>query len=181
MRSAKPFIIERKGGWPATAGRLVLVLAALAFAWGLLQAPPSVRGQVDLRAYWLGVSVLLMGNGALLLAWRRGTLIGPGGATASPWWGVGGFGLRVVVRRGAPRSLRGYSGVRVVQTHPAHHYKRFPRPVYHVQLEVSESGSGQLTLRERLIVDDEIGDPREARRSAQRLADHLGLALIDHI
>lgn len=181
MSSAKPLVIERKGGWPGAAGRLMLVFAALALGWGLLQAPPSGRGQVDLRAYWLEVSVLLAGSGALLLAWRRGTIIESDLATASPWWGVGGFGLRMVVRRGASRSLRGYSGVRVVQTNPAHHYKRFHRPMYHVQLEVSESEGGQLTLRERLIVDDEIADAQDARRSAQRVADHLGLARIDHL
>jgi hypothetical protein len=95
------------------------------------------------------------------------------------WWGIAGPFGPIVVREGPTRSLLGYTGVRVVRSDETEHYKRFKQAMYHVQLEKSESVAGQLSLRERIIVDDEIPDPAEAGQTGRRLAHFLSLDFID--
>lgn len=179
MTGTCSFLVERAGGWPGQASRCTLALALTATAWALAQPASAQPGQVDLRAYWLEVALLLLIATALLRAWRRGVEVDRTGATARPWWGFRVGPMRLVARRGPFRALGVFSGVRVVPSDATEHYKRFRQPVYHVQLEASESLGGQITLRERMVIDDEISDVAEARSSAQRLADHLGLGLVD--
>lgn len=175
-----PHVIERRTGWPAGAGLVMLGLAVVSGAWGCAQPVADAgSGQVDLRAYWLEVAVLLGAGGALLRCWRRGVFVDRAGDTVSHWWGIGFLGRRRVLRLGPTRALSAFTGVRAVRSNATEHYKRFRRPTYHVQLEAGASLGGQLALRQRFIVDDEIARADEARGSGERLAAYLDLELID--
>lgn len=173
-------LLQRASGWPIAAGILLLLMAALVDALVLVvPQSPHVKGHVNLHAYIHEVAVVIAISAALLLLWRRGVIIDRAAATVTRWWGLAGFGGPLICRRSTPRSLDGFSGVRALRTCTVDHYKKFRHDVFHVQLEKSESSAGQFSLRERIIVDDEIPTPNDAVTTGRRLADFLSIDLID--
>ena len=172
--------LERSDGWPESLGRLLLAVAMVALVLvAVLYHPTPERGQIDLKAYIVRLSLLGVGWGILLLTWRRGVTIDRVAGTLTRWWGLRLGLATLVLRRTETRTLADFRGIRVLRAGPTDHYKRWRHGMYRVQLEKSESVGGQWGLRERLIVDDEFKTPDRAAATGRAVACLLGLEMID--
>lgn len=173
-------MLVRPDGWPNAAGRIFLAVGVLVAVLAALLPPTThIRHKPDLQLYLVEVATLVWLSAIPLLLWRRGVIVDQAVGTLTRWWGWAGIRGPHIYRRMPPRSLSGFTGVRVLRSGETDHFKRWRRGLYHVQLEKSESMAGQFCLRERLIVDDEYIDAQSAGRTGRRLAAFLSLDFID--
>ncbi|MBM3463170.1 MAG: hypothetical protein FJX76_13795 [Armatimonadetes bacterium] len=176
-------VVARNHGWPNGAGRWLLGLG-LAIILGTLvihaphEAQPAGTPRVNTLIYWLRFGVMTLLASAMLLLWRRGVILDKSAMTVTRWWGFAAPAGPIVVRETNPRSLRDFTGMRVVRSGEADHYKSWRGEMYHVQLEKSESVAGQWCLRERIIVDDEYSRATDAAEAGRPLAEFLDVELI---
>jgi hypothetical protein len=165
-------VLERSAGWPTGLGQIILALGAAVAIVAFIMLE-------DVRRHFVGLGMMFMLLGLMLLLWRRGVTLDPQSATLTRWWGLQMPGRSMMLRQTNTRPLSGFSGLRVVKSGASDHYKTWRRGMYRIQFEKSESVAGQLSLRERLIVDDEFTSNEEASTAAQAIARFLGMSVIE--
>ncbi|MEW6282160.1 MAG: hypothetical protein AB1758_26375 [Candidatus Eremiobacterota bacterium] len=168
--------IRRGDGWPQRLGAALVT-------FGLVMGLTAVVLDTRFSPTWSYNARVGLGSGSLLLAlmglllqcWRRVTTLDRRAHRLSRWWGLALGPWLVPVNAQETRSLEGFDRLVLAPTGPDEHYKS-QRNRYQIYLEKAEEGT---PLAPRLRVDDELVSPAAARELGKRVAEFLGLELLD--
>ncbi|HEY3998518.1 MAG TPA: hypothetical protein VGO93_06610 [Candidatus Xenobia bacterium] len=168
-------VLERRDGWPNGLAHLMVAAALLFFLIG--QCLPDRHDRRQMTRY----GVLCVLSSLSLHLYRRGSLLDRQSRTLYRWWGVGMPGFHTVrLRSTLGRSLQGWRTVSVHRTGRYDTWKTWRHNMLHVQLERPDDKLGPaVPFRMRLIVDDEFTSPEAALKTAHRVGQFLGLAVVD--